>query len=388
MAPPTTAASSGRRRSFAFFSRPPTLITDTDAQANWEQPRSERSRPRSLFGAPNGFTDFSPITPTIPTTNGLTSTRVIQRSKTVPRPKSMFGSLRGRESELSSPVMPTYSESSSLEDSSTSEAPWLVLPRSTSFIHFGEVVTGGSLLRKKREFMVLTDMELLKYKTEAKAIEALGHQPKDTRKRASSLVQPGDYASQHTLITPMNQVVAIHYPTSENETKGTVVQVDFLESPTGAPSSTTLSAPTRSEAQIWVDRLRTVAARTVQENSAPPYPDIAIEHIARRLEVEDDYSPTHFQIFRVVQKPGKNGTKSSEDLHKLYSSMCYLAIGIHKVHLVPFRPNTVKNAGTLPPTAASTSFGTLNLTALWLSSVDDSFSITFRYLSPAFMNLT
>lgn len=290
----------------------------------------------------------------------------------------MFASLKGLDP--TSPIIAggISSGSSSLGGSSASasDVHWTAPPFSTAVVYAGEVVTGGNLLRKKKEYMVLTSRELLKYKSEAKANEAFELAGKNPQARASSLISPSVHASEHTLVTPMNQVVAVFYPGFENERGGSVVQVDHLDGPLGSPSSTTLVAPTRFEAQGWVDKLRSVTAQTQLASSPPAFPDSTVEHIARRLEADRDYSPMHFQIYRVVQRAGKPGNKSAEDLHKMYSTMCYLAIGIHKLHLVPFRRAT-KATASLPP-APTTSFGILSLTGIWLSSVDDCFSLTFR----------
>jgi hypothetical protein len=260
-----------------------------------------------------------------------------------------------------------------LEDSSNSENHTIFLPVSAVIMHAGEVVTGSGLLRKKKEYMVLTNQELLKYKSEAKAHEAFGLGGRHPGARASSIASIGE-GSEHTLITLMNQVISVSYAGPEYES-GSSVQLDYLDVLSGSPSSTTLTAPSRTEAQVWVDRLRSVSAQARISSMPPAYPDSTVEHIARRLEAEKDYSPMHFQIFRVVQRSGKSGTRSNEDLQKMYSTMCYFAIGIHKVHLVPMRPAT--NKTSLAPTATS-SFGILNLSALSISSADDSFSLTFR----------
>jgi len=365
------SANAGRRKSFAFFSRP-TLLTEseTTSWATSDDSIPTKSRPKSLFGGGNGFTEVSTIA------SGTPPARKVL-TKSSQRPKSVFGSLKGREPEPTSPTVTNVSSaSSSLEDSSISDVHWTVLPLNTVVIHAGEVVTGGGLLRKKKEYMVLTNRELLKYKTEAKANEAFGLGSKNPQARASSIVSAGDHTSEHTLITAMNQIVAVYYPGPEHE-RGSVVQVDYLEGPYGTPSSTTLTASSRTEAQVWVDRLRSVSTQAHLSSPPPAYLDSIVEHIARRLEADKDYSPMHFQIFRVVQRSGRSGNKSTEDLQKMYSTMCYLAIGIHKVHLVPFRPATNKSTASLAA-ATTSSFGILNLTGVWLASSDDCFSLTFR----------
>jgi hypothetical protein len=352
---------SGRRKSFAFFTRP-SVFSEPEG-STWpskDDSTQFNTRPKStlLFGG-NVFTGVSAVMP---------SKKVLTKSPGQ-RPKSMFGPLMSRE-----PASPTVmSSGSSSLGSSNSDARQAVLPFNTTIIHSGEVVTGGGLLRKKKEYMVLTNRELLRYKSEHHAYEALGLGLKQPG-RTSSVVLMNDMANEHALVTTMNQVVAIYYPTGDSEV-GSSVQVDYLDG-FRLPSSTSLTAPSPAEAQVWVDRLRSVSGQSRLSSPPPPYPDATVEHIARRLESEKDYSPMHFRIFRVVQRTGKSGNRSVEDLQKLYSTMCYLAIGIHKVHLVPLKPTA--NKGTNSFAAATTSFGILNLVGLWISNPDDSFSLTFR----------
>jgi len=369
--------SSGRRKSFAFFSRP-TILVDSDPVTSQPQPQSPwtnddgspssptKSRPKSLFGGVSGLTEVSAV---------VSSRKVLTKTPTQ-RPKSMFGSLKARDS-----VVVTSSASSSLEESSMSEGQRGVLPPSSIIMQSGEV-TGGGLLRKKRDYLVLTNRELVKYKSEAKALEAFHGKDFNggNKGRASSVGSAVvTNASEHTFVTMMNQVIAVYCPSTDHEL-GNTVQIDYLDGAVGQPSSTIFTTASPTEARSWMDRLRAVAAQT--RACSPPlvYPDSTVEHIARRLEAEMDYSPMHFQVYRVVQRSGKSGNKSTEDLQKMYSTMCYLAIGIHKVHLVPMRFATNKSMASSSPTP-TTSFGILSLSGLWISNSDDCFSLVFRYVT-------
>lgn len=365
-APTAAARPKNRRKSFGIFTRP---TVPNDSIDSWEDDSatpltSVKTRPKSMFGGINGFAEVSTVVSSIPSTR-----KILTRT---PRPRSIFGSLKGTDSG-SSPTV-TSSNSSSVEEHSLTEA-YPAFAVNTMVVHAGEVVTGGGLLRKKKEYMVLTNRELLKYKSEAKANEAFGLVIKYPHARTSSVVSIGGehLSSEHSLITTMDQVLAVHIPGAESEA-GCVVQVDYLDGSYGPPSSTTIMASSRADAQVWVDRLRAVSAQARLACPPPAYTDANVEHIARRLEAEKDYSPMHFRVFRVVRS-GKPGNKSSEDLQKLYSTMCYLAIGIHKIHIVPLAP--VKGTSMHSPTVAS-SFGILNLTRLWIAKTDDCFSLTFR----------
>lgn len=249
-------------------------------------------------------------------------------------------------------------------------------------VYSGEAISTGGLLRRKREYIVLTNAELLRYKSEQKANEAFGIPTRSpVTGRAPSIGSVGDLGNEGTLVTMMNQVVAI-YRFGGDVDLACSIQVDHLDDMNGAPSTTMLQVGTPGEAQKWLDNLRQISRYSRIVRNPPSFSDSAIQHIARRLEAEKDYSPTHFHIFRVVQRAGKMHNHrggSAEDLQKMYSTICYLVVGIHKIHLVPI-PKTSPNrsATSLISTATSSSYGILNLIGLSISDSDDSFSLTFR----------
>lgn len=317
----------------------------------------------------------------------MVSSNVVSRPRVLTknpgqRPRSMFGSLRGRDRDPASPGLQPESSGSSSIDSSQSDFLYTINPSNKVVVHSGEVVSTGGLLRRKKEYMVLTNEELLRYKSEQKANEAFGVPSRSpTTGRAPSIGSMGDLGNEGTLVTMMNQVVAI-YRFGGDADLACSVQVDHLDESTGTPSSTVLQVGSPNEAQKWLDTLRQISRYSRAVRMPPPFSDSTVEHIARRLEAEKDYSPTHFQIFRVVQRAGKmhgHRAGSAEDLQKMYSTICYLVIGIHKVHLVPI-PKITPNRSTtsLISTATSSSYGILNLIGLSISDADDSFSLTFR----------
>jgi hypothetical protein len=276
------------------------------------------------------------------------------------------------------------SASSSIETSSVSESVQAVKPTSNVVVKAGEVVTSGGLLRKKKEYVVLTNCELLRYKSEHKAQEAFGYARRSSISgRAPSVASIGDMGGEHTLVSMMNQVVAVYAasPGSDNDI-GCVVQVDYLDDVNGTPSSTLLQVGSSEEAYTWVDSLRMVSRQCRASSSPPELQDSIVQYVARRLEAEKDYSPKNFQIFRVIQRAGKSSNKSgsSEDLQKMYSTLCYLAIGAHKIHMVPVPKSTSHRSSGLHLSTTTTScYGILNLAGLWISEFDDCFALTFRY---------
>ncbi|KAI5803240.1 hypothetical protein EDC01DRAFT_628028 [Geopyxis carbonaria] len=371
----TTGGSVGhsrRRKSFAFFHRPSVLHNSDISPWASQDDISPKPRPKSaLFGSSSDTHEIS----TMLSTQSLRSKGLTKTSTS--RPRSMFGSLKPYE--ITSPMVES-SASSSLESSYSGTAQ----PHDSVIVHSGEVVTGAGLLRRKKEYFVLTNRELLRYKSEQKANEAFGFGGINASVRPSSVAtMMGDLIiEQHKLVTMMNQVVAVYHPGGDAEVDSSV-QVDYFEgggvSSSGVPSSTVLVAASPTEAQLWIDRLRSVSLQARVESPPLAFPESTVEYIARRLESEKDYSPTHFQVFRVVQRSGKttNRTNSIEDFQKMYSTICYLAIGIHKIHLVPYQRFTNQSITSIS-TVGTVSHAILNLTDLSLSHLDECFSLTFR----------
>lgn len=369
-------AKSARRKSFAFFSRP-SLSPDPDSGSWAARDSTAKVRPKSAFFGISAGGGYQELT-TVVSTNVPVRPRVLTKSPGQ-RPRSMLGSLRGRES--GSPRV--ESSSSSSIESTRSTNLQTTHPTSKAIIHSGEVVSAGGLLRRRKEYMVLTAGELLRYKSESKASEAFGCATRSpVAGRTPSVGSTcGDLANEHVLVTMMNQVVAV-YRFGYDAELACSVQVDHFDETNGTPSSTVLQVGTSKDAQEWMDILRQVSQCSRAVRPPSTFSDSTVEHIARRLEADKDYSPAHFQIFRIVQRCGKtqNRSGSAEDLHKMYSTICYFAIGIHKIHIVPLPKSSSHNRSTasLLSTATSSSYGILNLTGIAISDADDSFTLTFR----------
>ena len=107
-------------------------------------------------------------------------------------------------------------------------------------------------------------------------------------------------------------------------------------------------------------------------------------HLAARVvEAERDYVPPNYAIYKIVQRPpSKTAVRSSttEDLSKAITSVCFLAIGVHKVHLIPlFKPPSQRSSSpALVSYGANAAYGILNMTELRISETDDTFELTFR----------
>ena len=79
------------------------------------------------------------------------------------------------------------------------------------------------------------------------------------------------------------------------------------------------------------------------------------------------------------QPAGKSGRSSSDDLTKAASVVCFLAIGVHKVHIIQLVKATARSSSpSLAPNNSQVSHGILTLTSLKVSNEDDAFELTFR----------
>lgn len=131
----------------------------------------------------------------------------------------------------------------------------------------------------------------------------------------------------------------------------------------------------------WLTKIREASnrARLADANPLSAYNS----HLAARVvEAERDYVPPHYAIYKVVLRPqGKTTTRaSSDDLSKLAASVCFLAIGVHKVHLIPlFKPPSQRTSSpSLLSHATQSSHGIMTMSEISVSDVDDTFQLVFR----------
>ena len=131
----------------------------------------------------------------------------------------------------------------------------------------------------------------------------------------------------------------------------------------------------------WLTKIREAAnrARLADANPISAYNS----HLAARVvEAERDYVPPHYAIYKVVLRPqGKTTIRSSsDDLSRMVASVCFLVIGVHKVHLIPlFKPPSQRSSSpSLVSHATQSSYGILTMSEVFVSEVDDTFHLAFR----------
>lgn len=158
------------------------------------------------------------------------------------------------------------------------------------------------------------------------------------------------------------------------------IEVAHLDEETNHASSMNLQLSDPREADLWLSSIRGAATRA-RLMDPMPFPSRTVEYIARVLEQERDYDPAHCRIFKAVQRASTkaNSRSSSDDLTKLTSTVCYVAVGVHKVHLVPLRKSVNRtSSASLSEMGHRMAFGIVTLSSINVKACDDSFELDFR----------
>lgn len=325
--------------------------------------------------------------PSSPRQPGSPRIRVAQKKRA-----SVFGSLRSLQSWEDDDKSPARSRASSAEDEECSSPD-----RSAAgslVLHHGEVQTIGSMWRKKSHYLVLTDTHLVRFKSQAKAAEVYptiaGSNPRSaTRNHRYSTASvhslqdgpslPPSIPADSTVGIPLNSIVAA-YVLDDGRPIPTV-EVAHLDDRTQRAALMQMQMADLHELNRWMTGIRS-AAEAARTASPLPFDSRAIDHVVRALEQGRDYDPATFRMFRVIQIASSKplARSSSDDLAKLSPTGFYLALGPHKLHLVPMQKISNRSSVvSLSDLESPTSFGLMTLTGLSMEWGGDSLSLTFRY---------
>lgn len=318
-------------------------------------------------------------------------TRALQKT----RPVSIFGSL-GKKS-----MAGTDAETRSV-DSNSPESPMEEGGRATanskSVLYHGEVQTTSGVFRKKKEYLVLTETHLLRFKSQSRASEVFASIPpiygRATTTRHPSSTSIGSMQEAHSnhshnshdyeLRIPLAQIVTAYK--LEDGRPFFTTEVVYLDEECHGVGSVQLMLQSPNDADLWHTSIRGAAQKARLMAASRPYPKRVIRYLVKILEAANDYHPDHFKVFRVVRRAAvsKPGKSSSEDLQKLGILAFYMVIGINRLHLIPLPDYSDPSGRLINTKVGRNTFGLASLIAMNVSNTDDRFELTFRFpLQPA-----
>lgn len=306
------------------------------------------------------------------------------------RPGSMFGSL-GKKSVNSA-------REGSVDDSDiVSESPMESLygPEQNSqgsgktVLHHGEVQTTSGLFRKKREYLVLTDTHLIRYKSQSRASETFpsiasaGFRSGAVRHASTASIgsmQDLQSLNSHASAEGDNAIALRHMVTAYKVEDGRpffTTEVVYLDEESSSVGSIQLMLHDPKEADLWHTSIRGASLKA-KLLSPQPYPDRLVRYLVHVLETAQDYDASHFHTFRVVRRAKSGGRSSSDDLAKLGSSIFYLVIGINMIHLISLPDFGESSFRMMDAKAHKSSYGLVTLLAIDVQHTDDTFQLGFR----------
>ncbi|OOQ87491.1 putative leucine rich repeat and nacht domain-containing protein [Penicillium brasilianum] len=261
---------------------------------------------------------------------------------------------------------------------------------SSAILHHGEIQTMGGMWKRKSQYLVLTDTHLVRFKNQAKAADAFPSIPHSYNTRApashrQSMASISSLQDMQLMVSteasagiPLNSIIAVYM--LEDGRLSPTVEVAYLDERTHKAALVQMQTADLQELNLWMVGIRQ-AAQMARSNDPLPFNRGSVEYVIRMLEHERDYDPVAFRMFRVIQiASSKSPTRSSsDDLTKLSPTGCYLAIGLHKVHLIPMQKAANRSSVvSLTDLETGASFGLMNLTGLSMEYGDDSLHLTFR----------
>lgn len=379
----------------------------TPTQSNEQDGRKSPSRLRKHRRQPSGKS-IKLEHPDLPAENidSMPKPTALESPK-LRRPSiSMRGSLRRPPSVFGKPIVRVNTDAHDdyagepLSATSTSTAGSMsigdatmetLMPSRTVLMH-GEVQTSAGMFRKKKEYLVLTEAMILRFKSQAKASEvfksipgAAGRSPGMRHGHIPSVGSSSDLQSVSESSgdkdgrISLRQVVAVYR--LDDGKPYFAIELCYLDEESAQSSATTLQFGNPEERDVWLRCIRRANSEMRLEDPTQISP-FNLENAARIIERDHDYDPANCAIYKVVQRQsaGKSaGRASSDDLTKSASAVCFLAIGVHKIHIIQLaKPVTRSSSPSLAPGGAQGSYGILTLAAVKLSHADDTFELTFR----------
>ncbi|KHJ34377.1 putative leucine rich repeat protein [Erysiphe necator] len=387
-----------RRKSFNIFSRtsfPGLTQINPDLESNVLEENSKKlkinlRKRASIFGLGlNANPSTNQDGPLSPLVDRYESQKVRPRTLQKGRPLSVFGSL-GKKSVTNDEFDPLSNKD--IEVSPT-EFPQFAICKTV--LYHGEIQTTSGMFRKKKEYLVLTDTHLIRFKNHIRASDAFPLIPLPAGGRSNSVRQQSTTSigswhdvqstGSHTSFEnenriPLSQIVSVY---RVEDGRAFTTEVVYLDEECHGAGSIQLILHDPKEADLWQTSIRGAAEKS-RLLAKQLYPQRVVNYLVSALEREDDYESSRFRVFRVVKRAPASKTKSSDELHKLGSNVYYFVIGINRIHLIPVPDYSNPSGQLILPKTSRSTYGVVSLVNLKLSNDDDKFEIAFRSpLSPA-----
>ncbi len=345
-----------------------------------ESPSTPTSGPTSVSGSPD-----LQRTDSINSSSERVLSKPRPRSLQKSRPLSIFGSLRSLHSlqDEDANLTRTSSLNSGSQQGSGSGLAILDVAGS-AVLHHGEIQSVGGIFRKRSQYLVLTETHLVRFKNHARASDLfpiISASPgKSHSTRHARISSSGSLHDLHSLpetsLVRLNHIVATHK--LDDGRPYFSIEIAHMDDEANLASAMTIQLNDPRDSDLWLSRIR-AAAEKARLADPLPFTQNMIEYTRRVLEQERDYDPSQFHMFKVVQKATRSGRRASADeLGKLASNICVLAIGVYKIHLIPFPKLTRADSATSLSDTVAVSHGIMNLVSLNMQSADDAFQLKFR----------
>jgi hypothetical protein len=413
----TLLVKSGRRKSFSFFHShqlsSSSTSTSTSTSAAASSLTHDRSSSDGLSSLKRARRNSSFFGSRDPSPKG-TSPNVLRRPQTsesevmfgAPDPlkqkrkslqpskrSSVFGSFRSLQSfEDDERLTGQRSRGPSIDDSYNTDITNLSSTHTRRLLghvvlHHGEVQTAGTMWRKRNHYLVLTDTHLIRFKSQHKAADLFptitvpsARPTPVSRQSVVSVASVQDHSvSAHGDVAAiaLNSIVSVNG--LEEGRNQTTIELSYLDDRTNKAALMAIQLTDPEEQNLWLIGIR-AAAQSTRTAEPLSFENKAVEYVVRVLEQDRDYDPENFNMFRVVQRSAKQNLRTSaDDLGKLSATMCYLAIGLHKIHLIPLQKGSSRSSLiSMSELDLGSSLGLMSLTFLMVHSGDDRFQLTFR----------
>ncbi|KAG9919402.1 leucine rich repeat protein, partial [Aureobasidium melanogenum] len=314
----------GRRRSIfgipSFTQIHPTTTTTRDSPDKLNKDSSKTLKKRrgptlvtNLESSPELVHDEdpSPVSAgTLPSPKPVTRPSLSVRSGGRPV-SSVFGSLRSMRSmhEDDTPLTTTSSRTPSINwaDFDTNNC------RKGRVLHHGEVQTSSSMFRKKKEYLVLTDTHILRYKNQSKAAETIGsvpppfgRSPTIRHSSTNSIGSSQDLQSLHSDSSgdkegrvTLRHIVAVHR--LDDGRPYFAIEVCYLDEEGSQASAMVMQFGESEDRDLWLRSIRQ-AANKARLQDVNPISVVNSKNAARAVERENDYDPANYAIYKVFTR--------------------------------------------------------------------------------------